>query len=336
MAKLRLIEIALPRDEARRVVEAMDALPPVKVWCSQTEENDSVVSMVVRADQADDVFERIGELGLDEARYRALLVAIDGTLPEIREQEDEGRENGSKPKPIERDRVSREELLDSLADGTRLSLVQMAMVVLSTIVAAIGLTRDDVAIIIGAMVIAPLLTPNMALALATTLGDLTMARKSLLTHAAGVAAALALAVAIGAVYPVDPTTTQIENRTVVSLGDVVLALSAGTAGALSVTTGVPAALVGVMVAVALLPPLVACGLLLGTGELGQAAGAALLLATNVICVNLAGVVTFAIQGIRPRRWHENDKARRATWIAVAWWTTMLAALVGVILLSQRS
>lgn len=299
---------------------------------SDASDDVSRLTAVVYADKAEEVFTWLGEQGLNESSYRAMLLAVEGTLPELpaddEEEDDDAKPNGS------RNRISREELLTALEPGTHLSRIQLVMVALSTIVAAIGLTRDDVAIIIGAMVIAPLLTPNMALALATTLGDLTMARRSLLTNAAGVGLAFALAVAIGLVYPVDTESQQIVNRTQVSLGDVLLALAAGAAGAISVTSGVSAALVGVMVAVALLPPLVACGLLLGAGQPAAAAGAALLTATNIISVNLAGVVSFVTQGIRPRKWYENDNARRATWIAIALWSLTLAALVVVIIFSQ--
>ena len=110
------------------------------------------------------------------------------------------------------------------------------------------------------------------------------------------------------------------------VGDIVLALAAGSACALAYTTVAPAALTGVMVAVALLPPLVVVGLLTASGELGSAAGALLLVATNVICVNLAGVVTFLWQGIRPRTWWEANRARQATWRAVAIWLTLLIIL----------
>ena len=67
-----------------------------------------------------------------------------------------------------------------------------------------------------------------------------------------------------------------------------------------------------MVAVALMPPLVACGMLLGEGKWLLSLGALLLVAANVICVNIAGVATFALQGVRPRTWWEAKKAKNAT------------------------
>ncbi len=116
-----------------------------------------------------------------------------------------------------------------------------------------------------------------------------------------------------------------------SLGDIALALAAGCAATLSFTSRAQSALIGVMVAVALLPPLVVLGMLIGAGEWDDAMGAFLLLVTNIIGINLASVMTFWVQGIHPVRWWEADKARKATTIAVAIWSTLLIVLMLVII-----
>lgn len=92
------------------------------------------------------------------------------------------------------------------------------------------------------------------------------------------------------------------------LGDIALALAAGSAGALAFTTGVPAVVVGVMVAVALLPPLVVTGLLAGSGHFDRAVSAFILVTANVTCLNLAAVGTFLMQKVRPRTWWEAERA----------------------------
>jgi uncharacterized hydrophobic protein (TIGR00341 family) len=148
---------------------------------------------------------------------------------------------------------------------------------------------------------------------------------------------LALLVALGLGYflGVDPQSAEIQSRLVVDLADVALALAAGAAGTLAFTSGLSATLVGVMVAVALLPPLVTAGLLLGAGYWSLAGGAILLFFTNLICINLAGVLTFLVQGIRPLAWWEAGRARRATITAITLWVLLLAILVLLILLSRQ-
>ena len=223
-------------------------------------------------------------------------------------------------------------MYEDIKDGARCSRVYLAMAVLSTIVAAIGLYYNSVAIIIGAMVIAPLLGPNVALALGTTLGDLSLLRRALLTVLAGIATTIVLSVILGVLLQVNPTSSEVASRDGVGLGDIVVALASGAAGALAFTTGVSATLIGVMVAVALLPPLVTFGLLLGGGHPAPAMGALSLFLVNLICVNLAGVATFLVQGIQPTSWWEKDRAARATRIAIGLWLVLLGGLVGVFLL----
>jgi uncharacterized hydrophobic protein (TIGR00341 family) len=142
----------------------------------------------------------------------------------------------------------------------------------------------------------------VALALATTLADTGLARKALKANLVGLGTAVVFAVLVGMFFRVDPGVPAIASRTHLNLADIVLALAAGSAGTFAFTSGLPGAVIGVMVAVALMPPLVAFGMLLGAGETSPALGALLLTAANVICVNLAGVATFLVQGVGPLRW----------------------------------
>ncbi|NIV11538.1 MAG: TIGR00341 family protein, partial [Aliifodinibius sp.] len=223
-----------------------------------------------------------------------MLFEVQATLPHPNEKDEEEKtdqeQDGSEEKSM--GRISREELYSDVSSGSEFNTVFIGLVLLSTLVAGVGLVRDDVAVIIGAMVIAPLLGPNVSMALSVTLGDLDLGWRSLKTNAVGIFASLALAFVMGLVMQVDLESQQLINKTSVSLGDITIALAAGSAGVLAYTRGVPAAIVGVMVAVALLPPLVNVGLLLGAGYTNLAVGSVILTTTNLICINLAGILTF--------------------------------------------
>ncbi len=186
------------------------------------------------------------------------------------------------------------------------------------------------------MVIAPLLGPNVALSLATTLGDISLARRALRANGIGILLAVGIAALVGFIVGVDPAIPEVAIRTRVGLEDIVLALAAGAAATLSLTTRLPSALIGVMVAVALLPPLAAFGMLVGSQQWALSLAALLLVAVNLICINLAGVMTFLVQGVRPLRWWEADRAKRATRLAIALWALLLALLVVVVLLSRKT
>ncbi|MES9904286.1 MAG: TIGR00341 family protein, partial [Sedimenticola sp.] len=203
---------------------------------------------------------------------------------------------------------------------------------LSTIVATIGLIADNVAAIIGAMVIAPLLGPNIALAFAASLGDGKFMLRALKTNISGVALAFGLALTIGIIWPVGLESQEIVSRTSVGLDDVVLALASGAAAVISLTTGLSTTLVGVMVAVALLPPTATVGLLLGSGQSVLASGAALMLAVNVICVLLSAMLVLLIRGVKPRTWYEKTQAKQSTTFYTLLWASLLLMLIAIILL----
>ena len=175
---------------------------------------------------------------------------------------------------------------------------------MAAITASIGILYNNVAIIIGSMVIAPLLAPNMALALAATLADSKLAKHAIITSFIGYGIAIFIGFIFGLIFKND---VNIQNLGHIYL---LLAFSAGIAGAISITKGVIETLVGVMVAVALLPPIVASGILMGQCHVLAAAGMLLAFSINVVGTNLAAVLTFLAQGISPRTWWEKRKAKK--------------------------
>jgi len=185
------------------------------------------------------------------------------------------------------------------------------------------------------MVIAPLLGPNVALSFATTIGDGELGRNALKTNIVGIVIAFAVSLVLGYFLVIDPESGEIASRTIVSYADIGLALASGVAAALSITTGAPAVLIGVMVAVALMPPLVTFGLLLGSGNILLSIKAFELVAINMISINIAGVVTFLFQGVRPLNWWEASKAKKATRLAIIIWVALLIVLTVLLMSSQQ-
>lgn len=145
---------------------------------------------------------------------------------------------------------------------------------------------------------------------------------------------MALSVLIGTMVNVDSAVAEAALRMRVGLGNTMVAIASGCADALSFTTGASATLIGVMVAVALLPPLVTFGLLLEGGQPALSIGALALFLMNLVCVNFAGVTTFLIQGIHPAVLWQKERAVNDTVVAIGLWMLVLALLLGIILLSR--
>ena len=334
---LRMIEIYLSGGGGEWIKEILQDVPLLGVWEQTSSEDLTTVKILLPVEKTEVVLDELEKHFGAGGGFRVVLLPVEATLPRPEAPEEPAADGqpseGDKPK-IKGSRISREELYSDLSETTKVSWVYVTFTTLSTIVAAIGLLKNSVAVIIGAMVIAPLLGPNVALALATTLGDVDLARRSVKANLIGLVIALVLSILVGFLFTIDPSVPEIRDRTIVGLGDILLALASGSAGALAFTTGVAASLIGVMVAVALLPPLVITGLMLGSAHFGLALGSFMLLGVNVICVNLSGVLTFLLQRVRPNTWWKADKARRATRRAIAIWTLLLSLLAVTIMMSQ--
>jgi len=319
---LRLLQIVVCDDQRDALASVLDAHPTFGRWDETLEANRFQANVLSAAQHVEALTDQLTDRLGSSDTYRVVVLTVDATVPlpdESDEPRDEQQSNG--------ERISREELYTEVTGAASVTRVWLAMVALSSIVAAVGLMRDNIAMVIGAMVIAPLLGPNVAMALATALGDLRLGRRALIANLLGMSLALAMSIATGLVFQPHPEVPSIASRSVASVTDIVVGLAAGAAGTLAFTTGISATLVGVMVAVALLPPTVVCGLMIGTGHWDAA-----LAAVNVICINLAGVATFLVQGIRPRTYREADVARRAATTAVVLWVVLLIIFAIIIFL----
>jgi len=337
---LRIIESLLPTGESAEVVqELLGDLPVIGIWDEKVSDKSVVVKIIARTEDCEKILDALEKQYSNREGFRIVLLPVEATIPRPVEPKndkaDEVQKKNNKESVLKIGRISREELYADIKGNADITLVYLVLVVLSSVVASIGILKDNVAIIIGAMVIAPLLGPNMALAFGTTLGDIDLIARAFKANAAGIAAALVVAIIIGAVFSVDPSIGEIASRTEVGFGDIALALASGVAGTLAFTQGLPGALIGVMVAVALLPPTVSFGMLAGSGNFISASGALQLLLVNIICVNLSAVSTFFVQGVRPLSWWEAKKAKKATRTAILIWTLLLLLLVITILLSGK-
>ena len=154
---LRLLEIIVPKAS----VDAIDRLPStgdvIDRWDAQLGEDQVSVRMLVDAKHAECILDDLQGQYADADGFRLILLPVEATLPRPEEKEETvGSEAEKSP-----ERISREELYDDVVHSAEISRVFIAQVVIATLVASVGLIRDDTAVIIGAMVIAPLLGPNV-------------------------------------------------------------------------------------------------------------------------------------------------------------------------------
>ncbi len=174
------------------------------------------------------------------------------------------------------------------------------LIVLSSIIATLGLLLNSPAVVIGAMLVAPLMSPILGFSLGIVLGEVRLVRTSLESMFKGVMATVIVSILVGLLSPLKDMTPEILARTQPTLLDLFIALASGMAGAYALSRkDVSAALPGVAIAAALAPPLSVVGLGLANGNMQAASGALLLFVTNLITISLAGVIIFTLLGIHP-------------------------------------
>lgn len=325
---LRLIEIVLPDIKRENVEGVLRGQPVITFWNENITDERTKLKVLLTAEKTESVMDELEKRFSSMENFRIILQNVEASIPRVEEEEEETEEE--KGESVER--ISREELYTAVSDASEFSIVYLGMMFFASIIAAVGVLRANIPVIIGAMIIAPMLGPNAALALSVTLGDLKLARKSIVTNLSGIFTAFAVSVVVGYFIDFSPEIADVVVMGRLGVGDFALAIAVGSAGALAYTSGISSTLIGVMIAVALLPPLVIFGMLLGGGYFPDAINAFTLFATNLICVNLAAIITFFIRGVRPLSWWEADRAKKATLIAVILWLLLLGALFLVIFL----
>lgn len=189
------------------------------------------------------------------------------------------------------------------------------LMVMAASIALFGLLQNSAAVIIGAMLVAPLMSPILAMAHSIVRGQLTMLREAADSAFKGIVLAITVAalLSLGLLVlgiPIPPT-DEILARTQPNFLDLLVALASGAAAAYAISRSeVSAALPGVAIAAALVPPLAVVGYGLGTAQFDYAAGSLLLFLTNLAAIILAAAVIFLLLGFRPPLRDDRDEQAR--------------------------
>lgn len=181
---LRLIEMVLREKDGEEVLDLLKEHKVLEHRQIRLSDGEVLVRILLDAEQSEAVLDLLGERYAGKEGNRVVILAVEATLPR---DEPEPADAPEQPPPEEKspERISREELYEDIKDAAQCSRVYIAMV------------------------IAPLLGPNMALSLGTTLGDLSLLHRAIMTALAGVATTMALSVIIGVLVHVNPASPEV-------------------------------------------------------------------------------------------------------------------------------
>jgi uncharacterized hydrophobic protein (TIGR00271 family) len=205
------------------------------------------------------------------------------------------------------------------------------LLVLSAVIASAGVVSDSTATVIGAMIVAPLMTPILGIVLAVVLADAANLRRCLLLLVTGAAAVVGLSWLLGLLVPfsvIAATSSQVAARVTPRVVDLVAALATGAVGSVALArSDISDTLPGVAIAISLVPPLAVVGLTLESGAPDQALGAFLLFTTNVVAILASGIVVMALY----RAYRPPDQAAGPAFHRVGAIAVIACLLVAVII-----
>ncbi|MDQ2049697.1 TIGR00341 family protein [Natronolimnohabitans sp. A-GB9] len=327
---MRYVEVTVPTGRKGAVLEILEDEGINYVVSDETSGRDyvAVVRFPIPSQAVEQVLDRLTEAGISDD---ASIVVIDAEtilsddFARLKEQYSRGRPAGG--------RISRHELQTRAADLTPSFAVYATMTFISAIVATSGLLLDSPAVVVGSMVIAPLIGPALAASIGTVIADSELRSIGLAYQFSGLGIAVLgsiLFAGLVRVIGLEPAgidivaIAELEERVAPNLLALVIALGAGVAGILSLTRELSEAIVGVMIAAALIPPAAAVGIALAWGIYGAAGGALILTLVNALSINFAALVTLWGGGYRPPGLFTVSTARRQT--------VVFAAVIGLIIL----
>lgn len=205
------------------------------------------------------------------------------------------------------------------------------LVILSCTIATLGLIINSPAVIIGAMLVAPLMSPILGLSMASISGQSRLLKRSLLAVLEGFGSAVVLSAFLAWLTFRLPygdlarIPSEVLARSNPSLLDLGIALAGGAAAAYALAhPRLSAALPGVAIATALMPPICTIGIGIAMLNGSVVLGALLLFLTNLTAISFSGIITFAMMGFSPRRVSEKEETSRNVWISA-----MLVLIVSI-------
>ncbi len=324
---MRLVQVLIPEGNRDSVVETLDEQGIDYAVFDETGrgEFEAMVQFPVPPTGVEPVLEELRAAGVSESAYT--IVMPTETVVSERLESLQALYPG--------DRLSREELTASAQSLAPEPTTYFAFIVLSTVIAVGGLLLDSAATIIGAMVVAPLMGPAITASAGSVLAERDLAMRGIVLQVAGLLLAIAVAAALGALLRgtviVPPgtdirTIPQIAERTSPDFLALFIAFGSGIAGAISVSRGSGATLVGVAIAVALIPPAGTAGLGIAWGFGEVAASASVLVLVNLLAINLSALTVFRLSGYRPERTDDREAVRVSVFRRGA---ILVVALVGL-------
>jgi uncharacterized hydrophobic protein (TIGR00341 family) len=334
---LKKIEVTITKDEASKVEALLEKTELIYLSSKVEIEGKKCCfySIVLPDNLADKTVADISSV--IDLRLRENTIGVIGVEGTVSTYLDRLREKVAKqPTPLS----PLERLVESTERYTRLSRDVLTMALFATMIALAGLFLDNVTILIGAMLLSPLLGPINAFAVNANLGRIRKLARSqaavLLLLAAIIILAAAITFLASQIVELPASTTQIVIRNHATLTDILIALILGLAAGIALFVGFPEILVGVAIAVAIVPPAAVSGIGLALFDINLFLGALILTLIYLFGLQLGSTLMLRIRGVLPRRYYQQTEARKRSAYSLLILAVLLVILSLIVILSSLS
>ncbi|GAA0248655.1 TIGR00341 family protein [Haladaptatus pallidirubidus] len=328
---MRLLQVSIPTGERETVVQTLEAEGIDFFLTDETSGRKyaAIATFPLPSNAVQPILDKLHDEGLSDEAHTIIIDAETDTSRQFEQLEKRyDAENGG-------DRIARDEILTKARELSPRLQTFVFMTVVSAVVATAGLLLDSPAVVVGSMVIAPLVGPALSTGVGTVLSERDLfvrgVKLQLLGVITAIASATVFALLVRNLFLFPPNTdvtaiSQISGRLSPDFLSLIVALGAGAAGIVSLAAGVSVALVGVMIAAALIPPAAAVGVGIAWGEPMVALAAGVLVMVNVLSINLSAIATLQYMGYRPRSWFRTERSQQETVRRIGFLALSLAVL----------
>ena len=318
---MKQIQVSIPEENSEKVNKVLGEYSS-DVYSVSGERNEEEIIIFHATVDSSDMDELVSELkSIKDIDVGDLLIRVF--------EEESLIEKGQKTRGSS-SMLSQEEVYSKAQGSANFNKPQWALIALSSAIAAFGLMLDNLAVVIGAMMLAPILSPVISGAISLTVGDRSLLENSFRTSL--LAIPIAVFVAAISVAPfstsVNPTMNLIISA---GLENMILSIFVGSAATLAFVTGMRDQIAGVAVAIALVPPLAATGLGLKMQDLLFASRAFSIALINLLAVLVSGSFSLKILGFGPSSYYKEKSAEEMRFIFPISMILMLLAMIFLIL-----
>jgi len=292
------IQISLPNEPktlTESLITALNEKLKIKNMILLEGNNNSLVIIRCQKNSVPRVLEVLNELGIGIEYGIIDILKLQVTIPELKEEELDVSEELSS-------RVSVEEIESTIKEGMELNIEFYLFIMIAAFIAGAGLILNSAAIIIGSMIISPLMGPILGVSYGMISKNYILVKKGILGQLLSVIIAIGIGVLLASlaflIYSSPSITNEMMSRNFPTIFDLIVSIGAGLAVGFAISGKIQSSLVGIAIAVSLMPPAVNIGVTLIYGNLLLSFGSFVLLMSNILAINLMAILIFKLKKIK--------------------------------------